>query len=104
MHCKYCGGEMKANPPTGKLETCRYKLENGTIITKMFSMGGDGWDIDDGWHESPKAAKAAVEVKAEQPKPMPKTEAKVAVSKIDKRTKAYKALKAVQNGDSTGTD
>ena len=41
------------------LETCRYKVVDGKVTTKMFGMGSDGWDIDPGWHHDPKAAKVA---------------------------------------------
>ena len=43
------------------LETCRYQLVDGKVITKMFGMKGNDWDIDEGWHHSPKDAKAAAE-------------------------------------------
>ena len=70
------------------LETCRYKFENGKVITKMFGMGSDGWDIEPGWHHSPKDAKAATD----KPK------------KIDGRSREARQLKAQENGDSTGSD
>ena len=73
-----------------RLETCRYKVEDGKIITKMFGMGDKDWDIEPGWHHDPRAAKAAVECKEEKPK------------KIDGRSKAAKQLKAKQDDDSTG--
>lgn len=41
------------------LETCRYRLVDGKVTTKMFGMKGNDWDIDEGWHHSPKDAKAA---------------------------------------------
>ena len=68
------------------LETCRYKLVDGKIITKMFGMKGADWDIEPGWHHSPKDAKAA----AEKPK------------KLDGRSKKARQLKAAKNGDSSG--
>jgi pyruvate dehydrogenase E2 component (dihydrolipoamide acetyltransferase) len=40
------------------LETCRYRFVDGKVITKMFGMKGNDWDIDEGWHHSPKDAKA----------------------------------------------
>lgn len=51
------------------LETCRYRVVDGKVITKMFDMKGSAWDIDPGWHHSPKDAKAA----AAQPEPDPVT-------------------------------
>jgi len=41
------------------LETCRYRLVNGKVITKLFGMKGNDWDIEPGWHHSPKDAKKA---------------------------------------------
>lgn len=41
------------------LETCRYKIVDGKLITKMFGMKGGEWDIDEGWCHDKKAAKAA---------------------------------------------
>lgn len=73
------------------LETCRYKLEDGQVITKMFGMGDDGWDIEPGWYHDPKAAKAAAE-KPAKPK------------KIDGRSKEARQMKANSNDDSSGTD
>lgn len=71
------------------LETCRYKVVDGKVTTKMFGMNKDGWDIEPGWHHSPKDAKAALE---ENPK------------KLDGRSKEAKALKAQENGNSSGSD
>ena len=78
------------------LETCRYKVVDGKVITKMFGMGSGGWDIDPGWHHSPKDAKAAVEIWT--PVVIEPTK------KIDGRTKAGKKLKAQQNGNSSRSD
>ena len=70
------------------LETCRYKVVDGEVTTKMFGMGSGGWDIEPGWHHSPKDAKAATE----KPK------------KIDGRSKEARQLKAKENGNSSGSD
>ena len=50
------------------LETCRYQFVDGKVTTKMFGMKGNDWDLDPGWHHSPKDAKAAAEKPAEKPK------------------------------------
>lgn len=41
------------------LETCRYKLVDGKVITKMFGMKDGEWDIDEGWRHDKKEAMAA---------------------------------------------
>lgn len=66
------------------LETCRYRFVDGKVITKMFGMKGNDWDIESGWYHSPKDAKAA----ADKPK----------------KTRKAKAKKVKPNGDSTGLD
>ena len=87
------------------LETCRYKFVDGKVTTKMFGMKNGEWDIDEGWHHSPKDAKAA----AEAPKvtvisaDVTIGEAKPA-KKVDGRSKEARELKARQNGDSSGSD
>lgn len=43
------------------LETCRYKFVGGKVITKMFGMKGNDWDIEAGWCHSPKDAIAAID-------------------------------------------
>ena len=48
------------------LKTCRYKVSRGKVITKLFPMVGDDWKIGKGWHESPKAAKAAAKARASE--------------------------------------
>jgi hypothetical protein len=63
------------------LETCRYQFVDGKVITKMFGMKGNDWDIEKGWHHSPKDAKAAV-----------------------KKTRKPRAKKVISNDDSTGLD
>jgi hypothetical protein len=57
----------------------------------MFGMKGDDWDIEPGWHHSPKDAKAAAEI----PKP---------AKKIDGRSKEARELKAKENDHSSGSD
>ncbi len=74
------------------LETCRYRLVDGKIETKMFPMGVDDWDIEPGWCHDKKTAKAAAE-KPKEPKKAPK---------IDGRSKEARQLKAKQDGDSSG--
>lgn len=86
------------------LETCRYKLVDGKVITKMFGMKDGDWDIDPGWHHSPKDAKAAAEtpkvtmisssVTIQENKP---------AKKIDGRSKEARELKATENGNSSGS-
>lgn len=76
------------------LETCRYKLVDGKIVTKMFRMRGNDWDIEPGWYHDKQAAKAAVE--------KPKESVKKKAKKLDGRSKEARELKAKQNGDSTG--
>ena len=73
------------------LETCRYQLIDGKIVTKMFGMKNGDWDIEPGWHHSPKDAKAA----AEAPKP---------AKKVDGRSKAARQSKAMNNGNSSRSD
>lgn len=63
-----------------KLETCRYKLVDGKVITKMFGMKNGEWDIEKGWCHSPKDAKAA------------------------KKTRKPRAKKVILDDDSTGID
>lgn len=70
------------------LETCRYKVVDGKVETKMFGMKEGDWDIEPGWHHSPKDAKAATQ----KPK------------KIDGRSKKARELKAQQDGNSSGSD
>ena len=76
--------------------------KNGKMATKMFSMGANGWDIEDGWYESPKAAKAALEPKVT----MKSFEVNIQEpdKKIDLRTKEGRAMKAQLDDDSTGSD
>lgn len=46
------------------LETCRYKLVNGQVITKMFGMKNGEWDIDEGWcHDKKEAMSGTTEPK-----------------------------------------
>jgi len=45
------------------LETCRYRFVDGKVITKLFGMKDGDWDIDPGWHHSPKDAKKAAKTK-----------------------------------------
>ena len=61
------------------LETCRYKLIDGKIVTKMFGMKNGDWDIEKGWCHSPKDAKAA-------------------------KTRKPRAKKVTPDDDSTGID
>lgn len=64
------------------LETCRYRFVDGKVITKLFGMKGNDWDIEDGWHHSPKDAK------------------KAAAKKV--KPKKAAAKKVNEDGDSTG--
>ena len=60
MICSHCG-EASKNP------WHMYKVEGGEVINRLFTPG----HIPDGWYDSPKAAKAALEqpskVTIEQP-------------------------------------
>ena len=99
MKCPNCGHDD--SPESHVVDPwCMYQVKDGKVINDLFLPHL----IPEGWHDSPKAAKAAVEAKVEQPKPEPKIEAKVAVTKVDGRTKAGKALKAKTNDNSTRAD
>lgn len=60
-----------------------YQCINGEVVSHLF----DPDKIPKGWHDSPRAAKAA-----RKPK------------KIDGRSKEAKSLKAQEDGDSSGLD
>ena len=74
-----------------------YQVKNGQVINKLFHPDR----IPEGWYDSPKAAKAALE----QPKIEKAEEApEEAPKKIDLRTKEGRALKAQLDDNSPGTD
>lgn len=86
MICEHCGKPAQAAKKQSKDPWCMYQVKDGAVINQLFHPDR----IPDGWYDSPKAAKAALE----KPKP----------AKIDLRTKEGRAMKAKSNDDSARTD
>ncbi len=95
MICSECGHDN-----TAKVHTvdpwCMYQVKDGKVVNAMFLPDR----IPEGWYDSPKAAKAALEVEEPEPGEVDKVEP----DKVDGRTKAGKAEKARLNDYSSGTD
>jgi pyruvate/2-oxoglutarate dehydrogenase complex dihydrolipoamide acyltransferase (E2) component len=57
-------------------QTCRYKIVDGKLTTRMFGMVNNEWDIEPGWCHDKKEAAAAVKSPAPKVKPVDKVEVK----------------------------
>lgn len=86
------------------LETCRYRFVDGKVETRLFGMKDGDWDIDPGWHHSPKDAKAAAEAPVTVISAEVTSEKVKPAKKIDGRSKEARELKATENGNSSGSD
>lgn len=88
MICSKCGHDNSGKAHTADA-WCMYQVRDGKVVNDMFLPDR----IPEGWYDSPKAAKAAIE------DPVNDSD-----KKIDGRSKEARQLKAQADGDSSGTD
>ena len=103
MICSKCGHD-NAQKPHSLDPWCMYQVKDGKIINDLFLPHM----IPEGWYDSPKTAKAAIEPKKDGLRQAESSFlgsiGKGVSKKVDGRTKQAKAIKAKLGGDSSGSD